>query len=174
MCTAAPLSFAQTPPPEDPQGKPTPVQSDKPGADRFWRAKLPGGEYIVQVDRIGSLSRHSYLLDGAVIVDEVTIDVLGGQSLVRFYQLSPVSDAIKGSATGNAVASAVDRAQTLTESTASRFGANVHEMVVKKYPDTTHARTIEYRIQTTAQLTQLYNSIKTAWESNRGRSFTLK
>jgi hypothetical protein len=44
-------------------------------------------------------------------------------------------------------------------------------MVVKNYPDTTHARTIEYRIQSEEELGALYGSLRTAWESGRGRRF---
>jgi len=45
-------------------------------------------------------------------------------------------------------------------------------MVVKKYPLTTHAKTIEYRLLTEAQLNALYQSARTAWVSGKGRVFT--
>src|SRR5690606_9670201 len=63
--------------------------SDTTGPRRFWQANLAGGHYMVAIDRISSVSRHSYVLDGAVIVDEVTVDTLG-QALARFYFLKPV------------------------------------------------------------------------------------
>jgi len=69
---------------------------DSPRANRFWQATLPGGHYMVALDRISSVSRHRYLLDGALIVDEVTIDSLG-QALARFYHISPVTDATAAS-----------------------------------------------------------------------------
>ena len=47
-------------------------------------------------------------------------------------------------------------------------------MVVKKYPVTSHAKTIEYRILSEAELTSLYNSVRNSWETGRGRKFTAK
>ena len=47
-------------------------------------------------------------------------------------------------------------------------------MVVKKFPDTTHARTIEYRLLSESELGALYGSVRTAWETGRGRKFRIK
>ena len=47
-------------------------------------------------------------------------------------------------------------------------------MVVKKFPETTHARTIEYRVMSAEELTGLYSSVRTAWETGRGRKFAIK
>ncbi|MES2996874.1 MAG: hypothetical protein V4733_08700 [Verrucomicrobiota bacterium] len=153
--------------------KPPAEEVDKPEPNRFWQAKLSGGHYMVQLDRISSISRHSYLLDGTVLVDEVSIDALG-QTLARFYQLSPFTDAAGGTNAADVASRAIERGREVVEGTAQRFGSRATEMVVKKYPETTHARTVEFRIETAEQLTRLYNSVKTAWESGRGRSFTMK
>lgn len=142
---------------------------DSPGPNRFWQAALSGGHYMVALDRISSVSRHKYLLDGAVIVDEVTVDALG-QALARFYFISPVTDA----APGNAVGEIAKRGRELVEKAADRAGADVQNMVIKKYPDTSHARTIEYRILSAADLTALYASVRSAWETGRGRQFSAK
>jgi hypothetical protein len=45
-------------------------------------------------------------------------------------------------------------------------------MVMKKYPLTTHTKTIEYRLLSEAQLSALYQSAKTAWMTGKGRVFT--
>lgn len=45
-------------------------------------------------------------------------------------------------------------------------------MVVKKYPLTTHSKTIEYRLLSEQQLGALYGSAKTAWVTGKGRVFT--
>ena len=58
--------------------------------------------------------------------------------------------------------------------TIHRAGTSAQDMVVKKYPDTTHAKSIEYRVLSEAELTSLYGSARTAWESGRGRQFTGK
>lgn len=143
--------------------------TDTAARNPFWQASVGGGHYMVRLDRIASISRHRYLLDGAVIVDEVTVDT-AGQALARFYHLSPVTDAVGNESIGRLA----DRGREILEHAAGRANTGVQNMVIKKYPDTTHARTIEYRIETTEQLTALYNSLRTAWESGRGRELNIE
>ena len=140
---------------------------DKEGSPRFWQAKLPGGSYMVALDRITSVSRHKYLLDGTLIVDEVTIDTTG-QALVRFYYISPVTSGVSGTAASKLV----ERAAALADRTAQTMGSELQNMVVKQYPLTTHAKTIEYRLLSEKQLDVLFTSAKTAWETGKGRIFT--
>ena len=146
---------------------------DAPQSNRFWQASIGGGHYMVALERISAISRHKYVLDGAVIVDEVTVDALG-QALARFYFITPITAATSGSGVGNTASRLVDRGQTLIEGAAQKAGTDVHQMVIKKFPETTHAHTIEYRVLSEQELTGLYTSIRTAWESGRGRSFTVK
>ena len=146
---------------------------DSPQASRFWQATLPGGHYMVALDRISSVSRHNYVLDGALIVDEVTIDALG-QALARFYFISPITDAASGSGAGAAASRVAERGAELLDKAARTVGTGIHEMVVKKFPETTHARTIEYRLLSAEELTSLHQSIRSAWESGRGRKFAIK
>ena len=141
--------------------------TDREVRNGFWEANLDGGNYMVALGRISSVSRHKYVLDGAVIVDEVTIDTTG-QALARFYFISPIS--VGG--TGAAVSQAVERAASLVDGAAQRAGSDVHNMVMKKYPLTTHTKTIEYRLLSEQQLGALYQSAKTAWVSGKGRVFT--
>ena len=162
------LLFAQQNQPTDNTDK-----GDTPQKNRFWQASLEGGHYMVALDRVSAISRHKYVLDGAVIVDEVTVDALG-QALVRFYYISPISDEMTGSSVGEAASRIGNRARELAEGAAGRAGTEVHNMVVKKFPDTTHAKTIEFRILSEQQLTALYNSVRTAWESGRGRKYAEK
>lgn len=154
----------------------TPAKADKTDdtqqPNRFWQASVGGGHYMVALDRISAISRHQYLLDGGIIVDEVTVDALG-QALARFYFLSPVTDAT-GNSLGNAAARIVDRGRELVDKAAATAGTNVQNMVVKKFPETTHAHTIEYRVMSAQELGGLYNSVRTAWETGHGRKFTIK
>lgn len=163
MLVVAPATFAQE--------EPTPEEetADSNGPNRFWQATLDGGHYMVALDRISSVSRHRYVLDGAVIVDEVTVDTIG-QALARFYFISPITDATAS----NAATKLVERGQELIDQAAERTGTDVHNMVVKKYPETSHAKTIEYRILSEKDLTSLYDSVRTSWENGRGRKFTTK
>ncbi len=128
---------------------------------------------MVALDRISAISRHKYLLDGGIVVDEVTVDALG-QALVRFYYLAPLTDTMKGSGTGAAAARIVDRGRELIDRSSEITGSNAQNMVIKKFPETTHAREIEYRVESAEELGALYNSVRTAWESGHGRKFTIK
>lgn len=142
-------------------------QSDRPSQNGFWEAKLGGGDYVVALSRIASVSRHKYVLDGAVIVDEVTIDTTG-QALARFYFISPITSGVQGAA----AAQLAERALGVVDGAARTAGSELQDMVVKKYPVTTHAKTIEYRVLSEAQLGVLFQSAKTAWLSGKGRVFT--
>jgi hypothetical protein len=144
----------------------TPAANTEKNTNRFWQATLAGGNYLVALDKITSVSRHKYILDGTLIVDEVTVDTVG-QSLARFYFVTPVSAA----APSNTVADAVELGRELLDKAADHVGVNVQNMVVKKYPETSHAKSIEYRILTEAELTALFNSVHGAWESGKGRQF---
>ena len=99
------VSFAITCPThgQSPPANPANPQKteDSPQSNRFWQASLPGGHYMVALDRISSVSRHQYVLDGAVIVDEVTVDALG-QALARFYFIQPITAAASGNSAGAA------------------------------------------------------------------------
>lgn len=143
--------------------------TDTTGPGRFWQATVPGGSLMVALDRITSVSRAKYVLDGAVIVDEVTIDTTG-QALTRFYFITPVTDA----APGNTASQVSQRARELLNKASDRLSTDLPNMVQKTYPGTTHAKSIEYRFANEADLTALYNSVKNAWESGRGRVFTAK
>jgi hypothetical protein len=142
---------------------------DSPGPGRFWQATLGGGHFMVSLDRIVSICRHKYVLDAAVIVDEVTVDTVG-QALARFYFITPITDA----APGNSVTGIANRGRELIDKAAQRVGTDLQNQVIKKYPDTSHAKSIEYRVLTEPELTALYASVRNAWETGRGRQFTLK
>lgn len=144
-----------------------------PQKNRFWQASVGDGHYMVALERISAVSRHKYVLDGSLIVDEVTVDALG-QSLVRFYFIKPITDEMKGTSTGAAASRMANRARELSERGSDVTGTEIHNMVVKKFPETTHAKEIEFRILSETQLTSLYKSVRTAWETGRGRKFTAK
>lgn len=166
----------QTPGQQNPTQQ-TPAANDKigdsPEPTHFWQASVAGGNYMVALDRITAISRHKYLLSGGLIVDEVTVDTVG-QSLARFYFVSPVTDAASGNSAGSEAARIVDRGRELVDKAASRLGTDAPYMVHKDYPTTTHAHTVEYLLQSNQELTALYNSVRTAWESGKGRRFTIK
>lgn len=169
LLALTPVAHAQNNRPDtDPaEQEQTDKDNDREVRNGFWEANLAGGNYLVALGRISSVSRHKYVLDGAVIVDEVTIDTTG-QALARFYFISPIT--VGG--TGAAAAQAVERAAALVDGAVGRAGVDVQDMVVKKYPLTTHTKTIEYRLLSEQQLGVLYQSAKTAWVTGKGRVFT--
>jgi len=135
---------------------------------RLWEAKVPGGEYVVALSKITSVSLHSYVLDGTLVVTEVTVDT-EGVSQVRFYHLEPVS-----AESLSAVTTALERIQDVADTATGRVGLDQHNMVQKKYPLTTHSKTIEYRLQTRESLLKLYDSAKRSFSSGRGRKYVVK
>jgi hypothetical protein len=173
LASALPLHAQNADQKQAPAAKTDEKTEDKPEPNRFWQASVGGGHYMVALERISSVSRHKYLLDGTIIVDEVTVDALG-QSLARFYFLRPVTDAVTGNAAGNAASRIVERGRDIIDRAADEAGTDIQNMVVKKFPETTHAHTIEFRVQSEQELGGLYGSVRTAWETGRGRSFRIK
>jgi hypothetical protein len=165
MLLLSPLCFSQGNSQQS-DGETQTEASDERGANGFWEANTRGGNYVVALGRISSVSRHEYVLDGTLIVDEVTIDTVG-QALARFYFIKPITSG----ASGSSASGLADRAMELADGLAQKTGSNVQNMVVKKYPLTTHAKSIEYRLLTEAQLDVLFQSVKTAWQKAEGRVF---
>ena len=146
---------------------PATTKGDTAANNRFWQATLAGGHYMIALDRITSISRHKYVLDGSLIVDEVTIDSVG-QALARFYFIRPITDAMES----NVATQLADQGKELLDKVAKRGGTEVENMVVKKYPETTHAKSIEYRLLTENELGSLYDSVRNSWETGKGRKFS--
>lgn len=146
-----------------------PKTGESPGHNRFWQATVNGGHFMVALDRIASVSRHKYVLDGALVIDEVTVDTVG-QALARFYFITPITD----SAPGASVAGIANRGRELLDKAAGHVGLDLQNAVMKKYPETSHAKSIEYRMLSAADLTALYGSVRSAWETGRGRQFSAK
>jgi hypothetical protein len=159
---------------EDPQAQQQEESSNDNVQDaedlrRFWQASVSGGHYMVALDRISNISMQEYLLDGSLVVNEVTIDA-GGRALARFYHIAPVTDAIGR----DEVARATRRGREMIDRAADTAGTDVHNMAQKTYPTTTHAGMLEYRILDREDLDALYSSLRKAWESGKGRKFTIK
>ena len=141
---------------------------DSLGEKGFWQGSLPGGSYAVALSRITSISKHEYLLDGNLIVTEVTIDTIGSTTL-RVYQLTPAAQ-YGTLATGRKI---VERGKDLLDRAGQRTGADIANMVQKQYPTTTHAKTIEFRVKDLGTLDALLGSAKGAWISGKGRKFVV-
>lgn len=150
------------------QTTPNPQATPAPGtAMPMWRANLPGGSYSVALRSIVSVSTHEYIVDGAARVTEVNIDTTGA-ALVRFYYIEPNTPASPlGIGSGT-----IEKAQQLLQEGAERSGQDVWKKVVKSYPTTTHARTIEYRLESKDTVTKIFTSAEAAFRLNKNTVFT--
>ncbi len=136
---------------------------------RFWKASLPGGEYMVALDRISSVAKHTYVVDGAARVYEVTV-ADSSSAIARFYYIEPVTD----KSPLNVGQVVLDRVRGTAKEATKRVGAgDVWDQVVKNYPQTTHARTMEYRFNVRSNIDSLYTSITRAWERKKGEQFSV-
>jgi len=147
-----------------------PANLETDGNHRFWVANLPGGQYMVALDHLTAISRHTYAVpEAGIIVDEVTVDT-NGQGLARFYYSAPITEGVNSSTAATVTA----RAKELLDYAGQRAGTDLHKMVIKQYPTTTHARSIEYRLLSSDELGALYGSVSSAWTTGRGRIFTIE
>jgi hypothetical protein len=145
------------------EASPTPDQV-RPGT---WRAELPGGKYIVRLAAITSVSLHEYVVDGAARVAEVNI-ATSGSELARFYYIEPYPP----KPPVPAAQKALDAIENKAKEASARFETgDLRAKVVKSYPTTTHAHTVEYRLLDRESLNKLFNSIEAAWLSGRAGSF---
>ena len=134
----------------------------------FWRCELPGGVYLVALRNIQSVSSHEYIVDGAARVTEVTVATASSVE-ARFYYLEPVSPNAASPLGGSAAVQALQqRAQDLSASHGPI--EPVWKKVVKNYPTTTHAHTVEFRLTTKANLQQIEQSLEQAWTTGKGVS----
>ncbi len=124
---------------------------------------------MVALDRISSISKHTYVIDGTLRVTEVVIDT-NGNSLARFYYIIPVSED-SGSNVGGGLTT---RAKELLDKAGERTGVNGNTIVSKQYPTTTHAKTVEFRVSDEGDLDKLYSNVRKAWTRGKGNKFTIK
>jgi len=136
--------------------------------DSIWRAELPGGKYMVRLADISSVSQHEYVVNGTMKVTEVNI-VTSGKALARFYVIEPFTPVNMPLGVGQSVLdAATERLREATEQLSSLGGSNVN-VVTKTYPSTTHAHTIEYRLENKEILEKLFNNVTRAWSQGRAR-----
>jgi hypothetical protein len=146
------------------EASPTPSDQLRRG---IWRAELPGGEYIVRLSAITSVSLHEYVVDGAARVAEVNI-ATSSSELARFYYIEPYPPKPPVPAGQKALSAIENKAK---EASARFESGDLRTKVVKSYPTTTHARTVEYRLSDRESLSKLFNSIEDAWLNGRAGSF---
>src|SRR4051812_6518678 len=153
-CASALPLTAQTP--AATPSVPTPTGNN--AAKALFRCTLPGGTYEVAVSAIIAVTSHEYLVDGVARVVEVNIDT-NGSLLARFYFIEPNTP----NTPSGIGASTLETAQRLLTEGADKTGQDVWKKVVKSYPTTTHARTVEYRLESREQLNKVYAAAEEAF-----------
>ena len=150
---------------QDAAATPAPTGTTVNGPAGFWKCELPGGTYLVALRNLQSVSTHEYVVDGAARVTEVTVATASSVE-ARFYYLEPLT--LK-TTSALAPASLQTLQQRVTDLGTQRAPVEpIWEKVVKNYPTTTHAHTVEYRIASKANLDQIYASLEQAWTTNKG------
>ena len=150
-----------------------PAQAQQPqqGQIPVWRCELPGGVFIVDPVTISSVSSHEYIVDGVARVTELTIATTGA-IVARFYYLEPLK--VKSPVdVGQSLIDKVD--EKIQEGTARLEQAGVEPIwkkVIKNYPLSTHAHTVEYRVESKEQLDKILKSVENAWRHRQ--NITLK
>lgn len=124
----------------------------------LWNCKFSDGNYFsVSLGAIDSVSQHEYLLDGAVRVVEVTV-ATRGSTQARFYVLEkPSTDT--GGLPGQSLADGMGRVAEEIASRAPGAVRSATNSVVKKFPETSHAKVIEYRISNRETLGKLFDHL---------------
>ena len=150
LLTLAASAFAQTTGAATPTPSPTATAT---ATRNLWTCTLPGGTYQVLVSAILSVSTHEYVVDGAARVTEVNLDT-AGQFAVRFYYIEPAVVA----GPGGLGAATLGKVQSILTEAAERSGTDAWKKVVKSYPTTTHARTIEFRVSSKDSLVKIFTS----------------
>lgn len=145
-------------------------QQDQVTRDGLWDGRLKGGNYIVRCNSIIALSKHEYVSDGVARVVEVNL-TLNSAQVVRFYFLEPVR--LEGGNMVNAGQQALDKARGLVEQAAGRISPTLTEpKVVKNYPASTHAHTVEFVLKDEATLNSLFGSLERSLRTGQGRVWT--
>lgn len=132
------------------------------------RARLPGGTYEVAVRAIIAVTSHEYVVDGVARVTEVNIDT-SGVLLARFYYI----EAVPASSPLGLGTNTLEKAQELMKQAADKSGQDVWQRVVKNYPTTTHARTVEYRVASREDLNKLFEAAEEAFRLQRPKTVTI-
>lgn len=145
------------------------VSGQEGGPRAFWTCELPGGSFMVSLAQITSVSKHEYVVDNAARVTEVVVDTQGS-ALARFYYLEPIMP--EAGATGGMLQ---DRARTEVERALDKLGLEAPwQKVMKSYPTTTHAGTVEYRLNVKDDVDRVLDSVTQAWTRNRTTQIKLE
>ncbi len=167
VASASPAARGQVP---GAAASPAQQASSSSRPDALWRCELPGGVYLVALRSVVSVSSHEFVVDGAARVTEVTVATASTVE-ARFYFLEPLTT-IAPAPVAPTLEQLQQKAQDLTAAHAPADA--VWQKVIKNYPTTTHAHTVEYRLASKADLQSLRQSLEQAWTTGRGANFKIE
>lgn len=126
----------------------------------LWKADFgSSGKVLINVAAIVSITMHPYLLNGANMVTEVTVDTVGNNTL-RFYYVHPESNKPTNIASPQEAVGSVRSRANLGK---QKSGAGVPSV---KFPEGAYAHSIEYQVNSLSELEKLYKSLTSVWEKN--------
>lgn len=136
----------------------------------YWSACFGGSAeknpfVMVKINTITSISRQRYLLNGSLNVWELVIDTTGNNA-IRIYCIETPGG--KAGMTAD-LASRVPGMSYVKEA----GGLNGTECVTKTYPESTHAHSVEFRVQTPEALNKIQKSLMKALSTGRGDTLML-
>jgi hypothetical protein len=138
------------------------------GIGPYWKAELKDGTFLVPHSAITSISRSTYLVDGSIRVTEISIGTQGSVQ-GRFYHAEPIEPTLPlGQSSLNLLK---DRAQEVQ----SRLGLDEQATkVLKNYPTTTHAHTVEFRLPTLTELDAIFQHLERSYLQRRTAVYSKK
>jgi hypothetical protein len=140
---------------------------EEPTRDGLWDGRLKGGTYLVRSNQIVALSKHEYIADGVARVVEVNL-TLNSNLTVRFYFLEPVK--LEAGGVVGAGQQALERARALVQDATGRVSPGLTDpKVVKTYPVSTHAHTVEFVLASEDRLNSLHASLERSFRTGQGR-----
>ncbi|TDU81645.1 hypothetical protein EI77_00955 [Prosthecobacter fusiformis] len=144
-----------------------PGNQDEATRDGLWDGQFSGGSYLVRCTQILALSKHEYVADAVARVVEVNL-TMNANMTVRFYYLEPVR--LEGGGMVGAGQQALDKARAAMQDAASRISPTLTTpKVVKNYPISTHAHTVEFVLSSEERLNSLYGSLERSFRTGQGR-----
>jgi hypothetical protein len=138
------------------------------GIGPYWKAELKDGVFLVPHSAITSISRSNYIVDGSIRVTEISIGTQGSVQ-GRFYHAEPIEPTLPvGQSSLNLLKERVEEVQ-------SRLGLDEQATkVLKNYPATTHAHTVEFRLPTLTELDAIFQHLERSYLQRRTAVYASK
>lgn len=152
---------------------------DEETKDPWWDCTLPGGNFTVHIGKITSVSMHQYIVKaptqsaGATPLPSRVYEVNVATDTAQVTRFYYIESAVDGGQS-NIVKTGIDRLNDVAGRLADKTGsAKFWHLVQKDYPQTTHAHTVEFRLDSKEDLDRLFGSVKRCWMVGRGARFTI-